>query len=174
MQDLANVHLIMNHFRGAYKVLEEEWQKSAKQIGLTQAEQHIIWIVSLEKEATITRIAELGLWDVSTVMQVVKRLKEKGYIVVKKKTSDRRISYVVLTESGNEKKKESEQHTYRLYDFIKKFLNKSEKNATFLGQMLHFYEEVNQHFYGREFVNWIDSTYKGIANSDVEKEETVK
>lgn len=175
MQDLANVHLMMNHFRGAYKVLEEEWQKSAREIGLTQAEQHVLWIVSLEREATITRIAELGLWDVSTVMQVVKRLKEKGFILVKKKENDRRISYVELTKAGNEKRKQSEQYKYKLYDFVKGFNSESKENAEFLEQLVSFYEQVNQHFYGREFVNWVDSTSKGILhNCETKDKDLVK
>jgi MarR family protease production transcriptional regulator HPr len=164
MSDIANVHLMMNYLRGAYKILEEEWQKAARSIGLTQAEQHTIWIVSLEKEATISRIAELGLWDVSTVMQVVKRLKEKELIDVKKKDSDRRVSYVVLTEKGNSKKEESAQFSYKIYDYLKEYLEESDENQAFMEEVVAFYRKMNQHFHGREFVNWIDQTNKELRN----------
>lgn len=107
MSEVADMHMMMNYVRGVYKVLEEDWQKSAKALGLTQAEQHILWIVSFEQEATISRIAQLGLWDVSTVMQVIKRLKEKGLVQMLKKDHDRRISYVSLTEEGAKKQEMS-------------------------------------------------------------------
>jgi MarR family protease production transcriptional regulator HPr len=164
MQDTGNVHMLLNYLRGAYKVLEEEWQKAAKEIGLTQAEQHILWIVFIEKEATITRVADLGLWDVSTVMQVVKRLKDKGLIKVKKKANDRRISYVELTEAGYIKRKQSEQHTYKLYDFLKDYFGQSDENAKFMYESMKFYREMNQHFHGREFASWIESSAKGIVD----------
>lgn len=166
MHDISNLHMMVNYIRGVYKVLDEEWQRSAKEIGLTQAEQHVIWIVYLEKEATITRIAEVGLWDISTVMQIIKRLKHKELVVVKKKINDRRISYVELTEEGQLKRQQSAQCSNKLYEFIKNYFDESEtKDMTdFKEQSIELYRQINRRFHGTEFISWIEKTSKGMVN----------
>ncbi|MGC4376475.1 MarR family transcriptional regulator [Fictibacillus sp. Mic-4] len=162
MNELANMHMMLNYMRGTYKVLEEELQTAAKALGLTQAEQHILWIVSFEKDVTISRIAKIGLWDVSTVMQVIKRLKDKQLVQVVKKSDDRRISYVMLTEEGKKKRKESEQLDLKIYRFFKKWLE-DETKKEFIAELIELHREINQHFHGREYVKWIESTTKNIA-----------
>ncbi|EIT87298.1 transcriptional regulator Hpr [Fictibacillus macauensis ZFHKF-1] len=157
MSDLAKMHMMMNYLRGVYKVLEDEWQKSAKAIGLTQAEQHILWIVSFEKEATITRIAQLGLWDVSTVMQVIKRLKEKGFIQLMKKDHDRRISYVTLTAEGVEKQQQSSADRNPVFSYFEKWSQDIDKEQ-FTAQLVALHKDINEHFHGKEYVQWIEHT----------------
>ncbi|WP_408006675.1 MarR family winged helix-turn-helix transcriptional regulator [Pseudalkalibacillus sp. A8] len=152
----------MNYLRGTYKILEEEWQKSARSIGLTQAEQHVLWIVHLEKEATITKIATIGLWDVSTVMQVITRLKQKGLITLIKKSSDRRVSYAVLTDKGQEKHEESKQFSYKLYEYLEDFREDSNENKKFVEDLLKFHRELNRHFHGSEFIEWTEQTAKAM------------
>ncbi|TLS36405.1 winged helix DNA-binding protein [Pseudalkalibacillus caeni] len=153
-------HIYMNYIRGAYKVLESDWQKHAREIGLTQAEQHVLWIASIEKEATITRISEVGLWDVSTVMQVLKRLKDKGLIEMHKKESDRRISYVTLTDQGWEKKEASKAFSYKIFDYIHDFVNESEENEQLFQCVVKFTRELNRHFYGNDFTHWVEKDSK--------------
>ncbi|MCF6408361.1 MarR family transcriptional regulator [Pseudalkalibacillus salsuginis] len=162
--NIPNLHIMMNYLRGTYKVLEEEWQKSARSIGVTQAEQHVLWIVHLEKEATITKIATIGLWDVSTVMQVITRLKQKGLITLIKKSSDRRVSYAVLTDKGQEKYEESTQFSYKLYEYLENFREDSHENKTFVEELLIFHRELNKHFHGSEFIEWTEQTAKALQN----------
>jgi MarR family protease production transcriptional regulator HPr len=157
---------MMNYLRGTYKVLEEEWQKSARSIGLTQAEQHVMWIVYLEKEATITKIASIGLWDVSTVMQVISRLKQKGFITLTKKVADRRVSYALLTETGQSKIEESSRFSYKLYDYLEQYRNQSDGNAQFLQQLLEFHKDLNQYFHGTEFIDWTEKTSKTLNDGN--------
>ncbi|MCF6137801.1 MarR family transcriptional regulator [Pseudalkalibacillus berkeleyi] len=159
---MANMHMMMNYLRGAYKVLEEEWQKSARSIGLTQAEQHVLWIVHLEKEATITKIASIGLWDVSTVMQVITRLKQKGFITLTKKVADRRVSYALLTELGEQKIQESYQFSYKLYDYLEDYSKQSDDNLQFLKQLMEFHKDLNQYFHGSDFIDWTERTSKTL------------
>ncbi|WP_377888606.1 MarR family winged helix-turn-helix transcriptional regulator [Alkalihalobacillus sp. R86527] len=154
--DSIRTHKLLNYMRGTYKVLENEWQKNAKEIGLTQAEQHVMWIVYTETEVTITRISEVGLWDVSTVMQVLKRLKDKGYVVIDKKASDRRISYVRLTEAGLTKIDASSKYSYSVGEYIDEYRERSADHAAFLDDLYQFQLEFNKHFHGSEFVNWIE------------------
>ncbi|WLD91953.1 MarR family transcriptional regulator [Alkalihalobacillus sp. AL-G] len=158
----GNLHIMMNYLRGTYKILEEEWQKAARSIGLTQAEQHVLWIVELEREATITRIANVGLWDVSTVMQVINRLKQKGYITLIKKNDDRRVSYAVLTDEGRQKQKQSAAFSYKLYEYLIEFDQQSTDNRKFLEEMITFHRNLNQHFHGKEFIDWTEQTAKDL------------
>ncbi len=162
--NMSNLHIIMNYLRGTYKVLEEEWQKSARSIGLTQAEQHVLWIVHLEKEATITKIASIGLWDVSTVMQVITRLKQKGLITLMKKAADRRVSYATLTDLGEQKIQESYEFSYKLYDYLEDYSKQSDDHLKFMKQMMDFHKELNQYFHGSEFIDWTERTSKSLRD----------
>ncbi len=154
--DSIQTHKLMNYMRGTYKVLENEWQKNAREIGLTQAEQHVMWIVYLEQEVTITRISEIGLWDVSTVMQVLKRLKNKSFVNLEKKVNDRRVSYVTLSEEGVVKVNASSQYSYAVMNYLDEFKAKSRENAEFLEEMYQFQMDFNKHFHGNEFVKWVE------------------
>jgi MarR family transcriptional regulator, protease production regulatory protein HPr len=161
MSQLSDTHMMINYMRGVYKVLEEDWQKSAKTIGLTQAEQHILWIVSLEEDITISKIAYYGLWDVSTVMQVIKRLKDKGLVKLEKKNDDRRISYVYLTEKGIEKHKDSKSFNCQIYNFLQEWLEDGNKQE-FYKDLIQLHKDLNKHFHGEEFVDWVEDTGKRL------------
>ncbi|MBM7097245.1 MULTISPECIES: MarR family transcriptional regulator [Alteribacter] len=152
-----NNHLLMNYIRGMAKTLEEEWQTSARDLGLTLAEQHIMWIVYLEEKASISRIAKVGLWDRSTVMQVIKRLVGKGYVKVLKDDRDLRVSYVILTEEGKVKRQQTQKESFELFDFIEEY---QKKNPGFMEQLVSFHREANRHFHGDEFVDWVETTTK--------------
>jgi MarR family protease production transcriptional regulator HPr len=155
---LAEFHFIMNHWRGVFKILEQDWQSAANKIGLTMAEQQVIWIVHVEKEVTMTAIAELGLWDVSTVMQVVKRLKEKNLVSTHKMPHDRRISYVELTTTGKEKVDESKQISYRFFDYLRSLEESGADGQAFVTQLLFRQQEMNEHFHGKKFTEWVEKS----------------
>lgn len=159
--DLALFHTLINHWRGMYKVLENDWQAAAKQIGVTSAELHVLWILSLEQQATMSKIAELGLWDLSTVAQMVKRLNKKGMIQTNKDHHDRRISYCTLTPLGSEKVEESKGHSYKFLDFVKE-QEKQNSNKNIIQELRTFQMEFNRHFHGSVFVDWIDKTSKQL------------
>ncbi|WP_245893864.1 MarR family winged helix-turn-helix transcriptional regulator [Salsuginibacillus halophilus] len=146
-------HKYLNMFRGAYKVLEEDWQRSAREIGLTLAEQHTLWIIQIEGKATMSRVAEVGLWDLSTVMQMMKRLKEKGLVQTSKNEEDLRVSYVVLTTLGEEKVEASKGFTHRLENF----LDNCEANEEDLTYIYEFLRRINQTYHGDGFINWVES-----------------
>jgi MarR family transcriptional regulator, protease production regulatory protein HPr len=161
--DNVSLHTIINHWRGMYKALENDWQTSAKDLGLTTAEQHMLWIIYFENEATMTRIAEIGLWDISTVVQVANRLKQKGYIKTLKHDHDRRISYCTLTPEGEEIREKSGQYTYKTYEYLAS-INDEENH--FFTTLSAFQRQFNEHFHGKEFVEWVDRTSKIHKNED--------
>lgn len=163
--EIHEIHKIMNHWRGMYKVLEQDWQKVAKEHGLTPAEQHVIWILHFEKEATMTRIADIGLWDVSTVMQMTKRLQEKGLIETKKMDHDRRISYVSLTEEGRNRREKTENYDYQIVDCINQIISEKGYSPEFLHELSEFQKAFNERFHGKDFVNWVERTSNELQSS---------
>ncbi|WP_044748360.1 MarR family winged helix-turn-helix transcriptional regulator [Bacillus alveayuensis] len=163
-------HELFNLWRGFTKVMEEGQQRFAKDLGITTAEQHLLRIVYFEKEATISRISEIGLWDLSTVMQLIKRLKAKQLVETKKKENDMRVSYVSLTKAGKEVYEKSQQFESPLFSFIHEFYQESEQNRELLHQVVSFQKRVNAHFNGESLIEWIEKTGKIIAN-DIEKQK---
>ncbi|QOR67680.1 MarR family transcriptional regulator [Cytobacillus suaedae] len=159
--DHVSLHTLINHWRGMYKALENDWQTSAKDLGLTTAEQHMLWIIYFEKEATMTRISDIGLWDISTVVQVANRLKQKGYIQTVKHDNDRRISYCILTPEGEAIREKSSEYSYKTYEYLAAF---NDEDNNFYETLSNFQRKFNEHFHGKDFVEWVDRTSKASKN----------
>lgn len=157
--DLALLHVMVKHWRGMYKVLENDWQNVAKETGVTPAELHVLWIISLEEQVTMSKIAELGLWDLSTVAQMVKRLKKKELIKTTKNNKDRRISYCELTQLGSQKVEESKSYSYKFLDFVKE-QEEMYQNKNVIELLRTFQVDFNRHFHGNDFVDWVDKSSK--------------
>nr|WP_283244071.1 MarR family transcriptional regulator [Bacillus suaedaesalsae] len=145
-----------------YKVLKHDWQTVAREIGVTSSELHVLWIVSFEKIAPMTKIAELGLWDVSTVAQMVTRLKKKMLINTTKDKNDRRITWCELTPIGIETVKKSKEFHYQFVDFVSDHKGDSEDKRELIDNLRSFQNEFNRHFHGEKFVEWIDKTEKQL------------
>ncbi len=157
--DQELLHVMLNHWRGMYKVLENDWQNVARETGVTPSELHVLSILSLEEKATMTKIAELGLWDLSTVAQIVTRLEKKELVNKKKRKDDRRISYCELTPLGLEKVEKSKTHSY---EFLNYLIENEDRNTDpgLIEQLRTFQVEFNRHFHGDEFVDWVDKSSK--------------
>jgi MarR family transcriptional regulator, protease production regulatory protein HPr len=155
MENLTNLHAMLNHFRAASKVIDIDWQKAANLVGLTQAELHTLWIVYFDGRASITTIANHGLWDRSTVMQVVKRLKEKGLVTVEKDHNDLRVSYVILTEEGKKRQMSTANAEFDSLYFIQQL---REKDKEGFNKLMSFIVEFNKNYHGEDYVEWVDKT----------------
>ncbi|MCA0174532.1 MarR family winged helix-turn-helix transcriptional regulator [Bacillus sp. RAR_GA_16] len=144
------LHYLLNNFRAMYKVLENDWERSAQNMGITKAEQHLLWIVYSEKEVTVSRLSDLCLLKVSTVMQVLKRMEEKGLISQIKRQEDRRVTYVSMTTLGYETINTSTTFEYQFLEYFHE-MDESKRN-----QMLDCVQDLNRHFYGDAFVQWVE------------------
>lgn len=148
-------HRILNYTRGIAKALEDEWQAKAKELGLTFAEQHVMWVIYSKKKISISEIATLGLWNRSTVMQMMTRLAKKELICMTKEAKDLRVTYVSLTEKGDKKREESQHKEFKVLNFIK---SKWENDPEMMEYVSEFSREFNLHFHGKEFVDWVNSS----------------
>ncbi len=160
---------MLNYFRATYKVVDEDWQKSAQEVGITQSEQHMIWIIYFEKKVSMSQIAKVGLWDLSTVMQVIKRLKTKGLVQTIKDENDLRISYVMLTPAGEEKRKETSEFSYRFSEYIMDYLNHNEEQRKRLEGAFLFVKDFCKHYHGHDFVQWVERTSNSSKISEDEQ-----
>jgi MarR family protease production transcriptional regulator HPr len=162
IMDQALLHEMINHWRGMYKVLENDWQNAAKETGVTSADLHLLWILSLEQRAPMSKIAELGLWDISTVAQMVKRLVKKELLITMKDNNDRRISYCELTPLGREKVDESKNYSYKFLDYMKEQERRNSSKTNIVDELRTFQIEFNRHFHGKEFVDWVGKSAKKL------------
>lgn len=158
----SEYQLLLNYFRGMSKIMEEEWQANARDIGLTLAEQHAIWIIDSKGKASVTEIAKIGLWDRSTVMQILKRLEEKQIVYSTKNKKDLRVTYIALTEEGKQKRIESESKSYKLIDFIMNYQGPDGFREAFID----FHRELNRHFHGDEFIEWVEETAGNLKDEN--------
>lgn len=141
--------------RGVNKVLEADINQSTEKAGVTITELNFLWTIFHEKEASVSRLAELTLLDASTVTQVLKRLKKKQLVEGFKNNKDHRFSYVKLTSKGDEARKLSmENSSYKLLDFLSSRMKNSKgKKETEI--VINYLKEINNYFHGQDYVNWV-------------------
>ncbi|MFA9556014.1 MarR family winged helix-turn-helix transcriptional regulator [Evansella sp. AB-rgal1] len=151
----GEIHKLLNYIRGLGKVLEEDWQATAKELGLTLAELHVVWIVGTNNKLSITNIAKIGLWDRSTVMQIIKRLRAKDIVTITKDDKDLRVTFVTLTKEGEEKRKLSENANTRFLHYMDMYQN---ENIQSMKEVLTFFKDSNTYFHNVEFINWVEGS----------------
>ncbi|MFC3883801.1 HTH-type transcriptional regulator Hpr [Bacillus songklensis] len=88
--------------KALWKTVEKDWQQWIKPYDLNINEHHILWIAYHLKGASISEIAKFGVMHVSTAFNFSKKLEERGLLEFSKKESDKRNTYIKLTEKGEQ------------------------------------------------------------------------
>lgn len=86
--------------KALWKSVEKDWQQWIKPFDLNINEHHILWIAFHLNGASISDVAKFGVMHVSTAFNFSKKLEERGYLKFSKKESDKRNTYIQLTEEG--------------------------------------------------------------------------
>lgn len=86
--------------KALWKSVEKDWQQWIKPFDLNINEHHILWIAYHLNGASISDVAKFGVMHVSTAFNFSKKLEERGYLKFSKKESDKRNTYIQLTEQG--------------------------------------------------------------------------
>lgn len=86
--------------KALWKSVEKDWQQWIKPFDLNINEHHILWIAYHLNGASISDVAKFGVMHVSTAFNFSKKLEERGYLKFSKKESDKRNTYIQLTELG--------------------------------------------------------------------------
>lgn len=86
--------------KALWKSVEKDWQQWIKPFDLNINEHHILWIAYHLNGASISDVAKFGVMHVSTAFNFSKKLEERGLLRFSKKESDKRNTYIQLTEEG--------------------------------------------------------------------------
>jgi len=158
-----DLHMMMNVIRAMYKILEEDWTKQAKKHDLTSPQQHLLWILHFRDGSTISEVANFGLWHISTAMHLIDKLEEKGFVRKERLPHDKRSSRVFLTETGRAiRQKMMDDDDYTMYKLYSAMIKKREEYGFELGKLLEFGIAVMQEIYGRNYVDYLEMSYKKV------------
>ncbi len=165
----GDLHIMMNVVRAMYKTLEEDWTKQAKQHDLTSPQQHLLWILYFRDGSTITEVANLGLWHISTAMHLIDKLEEKDLVRKERLRNDKRASRVYLTEKGRALREkiaiEDDFSTYKLLAVLQK---QRDILGLEYGQLLQFGLAVTRDLYGKEYTDFLESSAR-VLEAEMER-----
>lgn len=88
--------------RALYFCMEEQWSELGKEHRISPAQQHILFLLSVNPSLTPTQISELGCWHISTVTRLLKPLEFKGLVYVSPDTEQRKYKKVSITKEGEQ------------------------------------------------------------------------
>lgn len=86
--------------RALYFCMEEHWSKLGKEHNVSPAQQHILFLLSVNPPLTPSQISGLGCWHISTVTRLLKPLENSGLINVSPDINQRRYKIVSITKEG--------------------------------------------------------------------------
>lgn len=159
--------------KALWKSIEKDWQQWIKPYDLNINEHHILWIAYHLNGASISDVAKFGVMHVSTAFNFSKKLEERGFLKFSKKESDKRNTYIKLTEEG-------EQVLLSLMETYS-----PEKNAVFSGAMplRELYGKfpdiieimaIVRNIYGDDFMEIFEKSFANLENQFEEDEGKLK
>ncbi|MCM3662905.1 HTH-type transcriptional regulator Hpr [Mesobacillus subterraneus] len=159
--------------KALWKSVEKDWQQWIKPFDLNINEHHILWIAYHLNGASISDVAKFGVMHVSTAFNFSKKLEERGYLKFSKKESDKRNTYIKLTEEG-------EGILLALMESYE-----PDKNAVFSGAMplKELYGKfpdiieimaIVRNIYGDDFMEIFEKSFSNIDNKFTDEDGTLK
>ena len=154
--------------KALWKAVEKDWQQWIKPYDLNINEHHILWIAYHLQGATISDIAKFGVMHVSTAFNFSKKLEQRGYLKFFKKEDDRRNTYVLVTELGEELLKEMTEN-YFVSDHT--ILDGSLPIKNLYGKFPEFLEvmSVIRNVYGEDFMEIFEKGFESLGQTFNEK-----
>jgi MarR family protease production transcriptional regulator HPr len=159
--EAKKIRLLLCYWRGINKILEQDLFMLATEQKLTPSDVFIMRILFVQEEQTISKIAEAGLWGVTTVMQYIKRLQKNKLVETSKRKNDQRITYVKLTEKGRgiiASMSDVFDPRLRLFNFIADFHDENDTNRKLIDDIITLETKINEHFHGSNFVKWVQNS----------------
>ncbi|WOV83509.1 HTH-type transcriptional regulator Hpr [Sporosarcina jeotgali] len=150
--------------KALWKAVEKDWQQWIKPYDLNINEHHILWIAYHLQGATISDIAKFGVMHVSTAFNFSKKLEQRGYLKFFKKEDDRRNTYVLVTELGEELLKEMTEN-YFVSDHT--ILDGSLPIKNLYGKFPEFLEvmSVIRNVYGEDFMEIFEKGFESLGQT---------
>jgi MarR family transcriptional regulator, protease production regulatory protein HPr len=127
--------------RALYFCMEEHWAKIGQEHNVSPAQQHILFLLSINPALTPTQISELGCWHTSTVTRLLKPMENSSLINVSPDIHHRRYKIVSITKKGK--------------DLVRKIVNSIQEAEHFPFPMDHLSEREIVSFldYGQRFLD---------------------
>nr|WP_173391041.1 HTH-type transcriptional regulator Hpr [Robertmurraya massiliosenegalensis] len=158
--------------KALWKSIEKDWQQWIKPADLNINEHHILWIAYHLNGSSISDVAKFGVMHVSTAFNFSKKLEERGLLEFSKKESDKRNTYIKLTEKGEE----------LLLSLMETY--DPDKNSVFTGAMPlknlygKFPEIVEmmaivRNVYGDDFMEIFERSFENIENEFDDEDGTL-
>lgn len=159
--------------KALWKSVEKDWQQWIKPFDLNINEHHILWIAYHLNGASISDVAKFGVMHVSTAFNFSKKLEERGYLKFSKKESDKRNTYIQLTDQGEA----------ILLALMENY--EPDKNAVFSGAMplKELYGKfpdiieimaIVRNIYGDDFMEIFEKSFSNIDNKFTDADGTLK
>ncbi|MEA4961933.1 MarR family winged helix-turn-helix transcriptional regulator [Lutispora sp.] len=125
---LISLHKLNYVYLATNKCVIDDWEKIVQLGGLTYPQTKLLIILKEGGQATMSQIAERGLWHMSTVTELVNRMDKEDLLRKQIDQIDKRVVKVDITEKGVEVL----NHTKRLYfknsDIFKGLLSMDKKD----------------------------------------------
>ncbi|MBD7908944.1 HTH-type transcriptional regulator Hpr [Sporosarcina gallistercoris] len=155
--------------KALWKAVEKDWQQWIKPYDLNINEHHILWIAYHLQGATISDIAKFGVMHVSTAFNFSKKLEQRGYLEFFKKEDDRRNTYVLVTDHGEDLIKEMNANYFVTDHSI---LNGSLPIKNLYGKFPEFLEvmSVIRNVYGEDFMEIFEKGFESLGETFKEED----
>lgn len=126
-----------------YSSMNNQIAASMKESGLTPQQIMVTKIIAHNNEVTISKLCEELSLAKATVSGIIQRLEDGGYVTKFKKEDDKRNTYVIFSDKGNEFAKAF--HKDMNHSFCKIFNHLSEEEMVMIkGSLKLLSEKMNQ------------------------------
>ncbi|MBI5975791.1 HTH-type transcriptional regulator Hpr [Staphylococcus canis] len=147
-----------------WKNAENDWQRWLKKSGITINEYVILMTIYAHDRVKITDISKQGVMHVSTAFNFAKRLEQQGLLIFEKDTTDKRNTFLILTQKG----KSFVEQVFDQYDVSQNSIYEAAKS--FEDEMFHLPSFSDVHYlvsklYGRYFINDLHESHKNIKKN---------
>lgn len=169
MQEVSirNIYEALNTMRAIDVVNKEDWERAAKQADLDSSVQlNILWIIYCYEGVRVTQIADWTFWHPSSIVIHIKKLMEKGLVMIEKSEQDGRVVHVYPTAKGREVIEASRRSVPAIFRLTYALEKLEARYSTAVVEL--FFEclsFVAQSLHGVDKVRWIQESEDRIPNT---------
>ncbi|ANU25966.1 HTH-type transcriptional regulator Hpr [Planococcus versutus] len=158
--------------KALWKAVEKDWQMWIKPYDLNINEHHILWISYHLKGASISDVAKFGVMHVSTAFNFSKKLEERELLSFSKRDTDKRNTYVELTEKGEQLMQEMIENYHETPHSV---IDGSLPLRKLYGKFPEFMDvmAVIRNIYGEDFMEIFEASFKNIENRFSEENQVI-
>jgi DNA-binding MarR family transcriptional regulator len=132
--------LLGYHLRRAQGAMHRDFMASVAQFELTQKQAATLWLIHANPAVSQVSIAAALGMDRATMMSVIDRLEDRGYVIRKRSMVDRRRQELYLTPSGQNTLRKVKARINEHEARVRAMFTKTEIDA--LIETLHKFREI--------------------------------